>query len=534
MTPSALPELPRAGDYVTWYAARVPDAPAAWFDGACMSYAELERRIDATARALVGLGLHKGERVAVLSTPRTEFLVAWLAILRAGLVYVGLNPRYTHRELAYVVGDAQPGTVLALSSFATQDFEPEVARLRAEFPLIRHAFRLEHGPAIGVLAAYADLLSNASPVGDDEYRSRLQSVQPRDPAVIVYTSGSTGAPKGAVIPHESLVYGPRTAATAIGIERPRAICALPTNHIGCLADMCMGVLVAGGMIAFMDRFDAGRMLELIESLKLTSLQHTPTVLQMLVQHPNFLTRDLSSLQFAGWGGAALPIDALRAFRRMGLKMLLAYGQTECVSNICWADETYSDEDLATTVGRPDPNQVVKLVDENLNEVPNGQPGELITRHHAQMLGYFNRPEATAAVFTPDGFLRTGDVGIRRPDGVIRLVGRRSEMYKSGGYNVYPREIELCLEEHPAIGVAAVIGVPDPVYSEVGLAYVMARPDQPRPTEDRLRAWCRDRLANYKIPKQIFVRDELPLLPIGKVDKQALRRDVTELSQAIGS
>ena len=521
-----LPDLPSPAQYVAWYAAHTPGAQAAWHDGRYLSYAELEHRVDRLGRAFAALGLGRGDRVGVLSTSSVHFYAAWLATLRAGLVYVGLNPRYTHRELAYVVRDAQPAAVLSIAEFEGRDYAAETAQLADEFPCIRHTYRVDPGPPHGGLAPLEALLMQASGIDEEAWRARCAGVGRRDPAVIVYTSGSTGAPKGAVIPHESIVYGPRVAAQVAGLSQPRTLCALPINHIGCLADLCTSVLAAGGMIAFLDRFDAAQMLECVETLRLTSLQHTPTVLQMLTQRPEFATRDLSSLRFVGWGGAALSIDTLRAYRRLGVRMLLGYGQTECISNICYADHTYSDEDLTTTIGRPDPNQQVKLVDEQLNEVPDGEPGEILARHPAQMLGYHNRPDATAAAFTPDGFLRTGDVAVRRPDGVLRIVGRRSDMFKSGGYNVYPREIELCLEDHPAIAVAAVIGVPDAVYSEVGYAYLLARSGQPHPGEDELRAWCRERLANYKVPKSFFVRDELPLLPIGKVDKQALKREVT--------
>lgn len=523
MTDTSIPDLARINDYVAWHAQRAPDQPAAWCRGSMVSWVDLQRRVDAMARAFIGLGLEPGDRVAVLSTPRVEFLVAWLAAMRVGLIYVGLNPRYTYRELAHVVGDAGPAVILSLAQFENVEFEPAVARLRREFGFIRAGYRLDDGPALGELAPVAELLARGEAVGDGHLARRIAAVGGRDAAVIVYTSGSTGRPKGAVIPHDSLVYGPRQASMAIDIDRPRTICSLPINHIGCLADLCSGVIVAGGMIAFLERFDPARFLELVEELRLTSIQHTPTVLQLLTEHPDFTTRDLSSLRLAAWGGAALPIATLRRFRGMGLKLMLAYGQTECISNICSADESYSDEQLTTTIGRPDPNQVVKLVDERLQEVPDGEPGEILAKHPAQMLGYFRNPAATAAAFTTDGFLRTGDIAVRQPDGTLRIVGRRSEMFKSGGYNVYPREIELCLEEHPAIAMAAVVGVPDPLYSEIGVAYLVPKSGADGPTEEGLREWCRARLANYKVPKRFVVRDELPLLPIGKVDKLALKR-----------
>ena len=346
----------------------------------------------------------------------------------------------------------------------------------------------------------------------------------RDPAVIVYTSGSSGAPKGAVIPHDALTYGGRNNAETLGIGAVRTACALPINHVGCLGDLCAQVLASGGLLAFMERFDAGVMLGLVEKLRLNVLAHAPTVLQILTQHPDWHARDLSSLQAVTWGGAAMPIDAVREFRRRGLRMLGMYGQTESVANIAWTDETYTDEEIATTVGRPNPDMRVKLVNADLREVENGEEGEILVQHPAQMLGYHNRPEASAAVFTVDGFLRTGDIALRTPSGALKLVGRRSEMFKSGGYNVYPREIEICLEEHPSIAVAAVVGVPDPLYSEVGIAFLMVEPGAMRPSERELRDWCRERLANYKVPKTFELREELPLLPVGKVNKQRLRRE----------
>ncbi|NBT92489.1 MAG: hypothetical protein EBT37_07740 [Betaproteobacteria bacterium] len=198
-------------------------------------------------------------------------------------------------------------------------------------------------------------------------------------------------------------------------------------------------------------------------------------------------------------------------------MLAVYGMTETVCNVTWADDSFSDEALATTIGKPDPNVELKLIDDNCVESSDGQEGEIAVRHGAMMLGYFNRPEATATAMTPDGFLRTGDIAQRLSDGSYRLVGRRSEMYKSGGYNIYPREIEQCLEEHPGVALAAVVGVPDPVYQEVGVAWLMRQ----------IRDWCRERLANYKIPKRFEWLDELPMLPVGKVDKLRLKRNSQE-------
>jgi acyl-CoA synthetase (AMP-forming)/AMP-acid ligase II len=399
--------------------------------------------------------------------------------------------------------------------------------MRAQFPCIEQAFRLDDGPGVDGLEPAAAMLALAmAPKGADDYAARRHAVQGADAAAIVYTSGSSGAPKGAVLPHRSLVYGPRVEAEQNAILQPRVLCNFPINHVACIGDTCASTLIAGGMLAFDERFDPGHYLALVERLRLTQLAHVPTVLQMLLAHPDFAKRDLSSVQLVAWGGAALPISAVRTFRARGLRMISLYGLTETVCNVTWADERSSDEVLATTIGRPDPNVALKLLDEQCIEVTDGEPGEIVVRHDALMLGYFNRPEATAASLTPDGYLRTGDLAVRLPDGNYRIVGRRSEMYKSGGCKVYPREVEICLEEHPAVASAAVVGVPDPVYQEIGVAWLSARPGAQAVDADTMRAWCRERLANYKIPKRFEWREHLPLLPVGKVDKQALKRQAT--------
>ena len=521
-TALALPLLPRLDDYLSHHARHTPAAPACWFMDGWTSYSDLEQRVDAMARALHGLGLRHGDRLAVLSTPRPEFWVSLLAALRIGVVWVGLNPRYTWRELAHVVGDSQPRALLSLAGFEGVDFAEMAQRMRAEFPFIGHAFRLDDGPALGGLEPAAALQERAvGPPGMAAYAARRGAVKGADAAVIVYTSGSSGTPKGAVLPHRSLVYGPRVQAEQNAIARPRVLCNFPINHVACIGDTCASTLIAGGMLAFDERFDPGHYLKLVERLRLTQLAHVPTVLQMLLAHPDFATRELSSLQLVAWGGAALPISAIRAFRARGLRMISIYGMTETVCNVTWADERSSDEVLATTIGRPDPNVALKLVDEQCAEVPEGEQGEIAVRHEALMLGYFNRPEATAASLTPEGFLRTGDLAVRLPDGNYRVVGRRSEMYKSGGYNVYPREVEDALTSHPAVSAAGVFGIADDHWGEAVTAAVVLREGHSASIAD-LTAHVRAAKGVHQTPKVIHFLDALPLTPVGKPDKKALR------------
>ena len=506
---------------VEYFASTTPEAPAAWFQGAEIIYKELNQRVTEFARALVASGVNKGDRVVVLSTPRPEFWVAALGVMRAGAIYTGINPSYTPREQAHVVTNCEPVLIFSLASNAGRSYVDEVEVLLNNSTL-REAIRLDLGDGQGVLASMSDFLSRAT----DQI---LPEVSSHDPGAIVYTSGSTGAPKGALIPHFALTYGAYCDADAMLVSQPRVPCNLPTNHTGCIVDVCGATLVEGGMLAFIEKFDAGDILRLIEDLKLTNLQHVPTVLQLIALHPDFSKTDLSSLQIVAWGGAALPIEFVNIYKALGVKLLTTFGQTETVGNAAWSQLTDTAEQLANSVGHPNPDAEVLLVDEDGNEVEQGAEGEVWYRHPAIFLRYWNNPEATKKTITEDGFLKMGDVAVQNPDGTLRLVGRRSEMFKSGGLNVYPREIELVLEAHNDVALAAVFGLKNEQWGEIGAAYVVLH-ENAAATEDELLKWCRSNLAGYKIPKILRIEKDLPFLPIGKVDKNALRERLIQSLQ----
>jgi acyl-CoA synthetase (AMP-forming)/AMP-acid ligase II len=496
-----------------YFASATPEAPATWFEGTEISYSELDQRVTNFARALIASGINKGDRVVVLSTPRPEFWIAALAIMRSGAIYTGINPSYTPREQAHVVSNCEPVLIFSLAANAGRSYVEEIEVLLNNSTL-REAVRLDNGDAAGALGSMADFLSRAT-------NQSLPEVSPRDPGAIVYTSGSTGAPKGALIPHFALAYGAYCDADAMLVSRPRVPCNLPTNHTGCIVDVCGATLVEGGMLAFIEKFDAGDILRLIEELKLTNLQHVPTVLQLVALHPDFAKTDLSSLQIVAWGGAALPIEFVNIYKNLGVKLLTTFGQTETVGNAAWSHLSDSPEQLANSVGHANPDAEVLLVDEDGNEVEPGTEGEVWYRHPAIFLRYWNNPEATKKTITEDGFLKMGDVAVQNPDGTLRLVGRRSEMFKSGGLNVYPREVELVLEAHEDVALAAVFGLKNEQWGEIGAAYVVLH-ENSIASEDDLLKWCRSNLAGYKIPKILRIEAELPFLPIGKVDKNALR------------
>lgn len=505
-----LPRFTTLADYLDHYAAETPAADAVWHDGALLSYAELAEKVERMAGSLAAAGLSAGDRVAVLSTPRPEFLISLLAAFKLGAVWVGLNPRYTYRELAHVVAESKPRLILSLPQIDDRKLDADVARLVEEFDADQ-GYRLDAGESFGSLRALPEPAAFTPHTSD-----------PLDAATIVFTSGSSGSPKGAVLSHRGLLYASCVESEVIGIEAPRVPNNLPINHVACLADLTGTTLVAGGMLVLLERFDPAEFIALIEELRLTNLMNVPTVLQAVAMHPDFETRDLSSLRVVSWGGAPMPVEIIRVYRAKGIRLLSVYGMTETIASITFTEENASEEVLAGSVGRFDPGMQVRLANEAGQPVAIGEQGEVQVKHEGLFLEYFGRAEATKDAYTDDGWFKTGDVGVLRDDGNLRLVGRRSEMIKSGGYNVYPREIELCIEQLGEVAIAAVVGRPDPTFGEVSVAYVVPAPGA-SPDPALLKELCRANLANYKVPKEFIIVEDLPLLPVGKVDKQALRR-----------
>lgn len=519
------PLLTLISDYAAWYADRTPDAPAATQDGHVLTWSELARDVDALARAMIEAGINKGDRVAMLAPPSPDFLTVFLATAVIGAIWVGLNPRYRHEELAYVVQDCAPSLIIGRRRVAGRDYVKDLEALAAESSADLVLIGEDELDARAHLPLGAYVAQGAT-ISDEALAERKASVTTRDPCLIVYTSGSTGKPKGAVLHHEGLILPALEQGETMRGEPLCMLNYLPINHIGCVGDITALVLANGGKLAFLEQFDVETGLNVMASEGVTLWGTVPSVFEMTVAHPAFAQADLSAVQRVFWGGAAMPAPTIKALMPVATCMGTNYGLTEsCGPITATGDMTVQNEkDIAfatASVGRPTRHYEVRLRAENGALVQNpGVDGEIEARGAPLFLGYWNRPDATAEAFTKDGWFRTGDVGAWLDDGRLRITGRLKEMYKSGGYNVYPREIEIALETHPAITEAAVVGITDPVWGEVGVAFVIARGAV---DEAELQAHCRHRLANYKIPKRFVIAPDLPRLPVGKVDKMALRR-----------
>ncbi len=522
--PPEVPTLPRISDYPAYWAARTPDAPAFSGHGRTWAYAEAAAEVDRVAAALWRAGVRPGARVAVLSVPRVEAFVSFLATARLGAIWVGINPRYTVREIGVLLADARPSLIASISDFEGRAFPPDIdAALDATGLWADRPVRVVLGPgeASGYLP-WEEFLAAGAEADAGEVGRAVAAVTADQPALIVYTSGTTGTPKGALLRHSGLVRLGIVEAREFRVPpAPRYLGAAPLNHVGGVGDIAGVALVNGGYTAFRDRSDPDTFLDDLRAERISVVFTGPVI---LIRLAGLIDRTvLPDLEVIGWGGAPLPLATVRTLAEAGFALSTTYGSSEATVSVTYSDADADLETLATTVGRPDPELDVRLRAPDGTWVTDpGVEGEVTLRHPTVAAGYWNREDATAALFTEDGALRTGDIGVFTEDGNLRLVGRISEMFKSGGYNVYPREVELVIESHPHVRSAVVVSRPDPRWQEVGVCFV--EPVAGASVDpDHLRDHARTGLANYKVPKDIIVLDTLPLLPNEKVDRQELKR-----------
>ncbi|GAB2662251.1 class I adenylate-forming enzyme family protein [Gordonia jinhuaensis] len=512
----AVPQCRRLIDYIAYWAQRTPQAPfdhdTARGDGvqARRSYSQALVDIEQCAARLADKGIGVGDVVAALVGPSAEFITLYAACSRLGATWVGLNPAYSVPELAHVLTDARPALIVSIGVYRDRPVAEELTRLAREIA------------GVGEVVGFDDVLGLGG-AGSGEHVTAPADENAYDvdaTAVIVYTSGTTGRPKGAEISHRALATGCYLQASRFFHEDSHAIANLPVNHVAGLLDMAGVPIASGGCIHFMAEFDPDGILELIERERITMWGGVPTILALTAARPAWKTADLSSLRYLVWGGAPMPIGLIPQLRATGASLSTVYGLTESCVSVAYNDPDATDEQLAATIGRPDPRMQWRIGDRTVV----GEPGELLLRNPTLLTRYRGLEEATAEAFTEDGFLRTGDVAVLREDHTIELVGRTREMFKSGGYNVYPREVEAAIETHDAVREVVVVDIPDPVFHQVGAAFVVCENDI-EPTDElieSIRAHAASQLARYKQPKRYEMLADLPRTGIGKVDKTALR------------
>ena len=477
MLPSTITEAARRfGDRTAYI------APAGW----PLSYTELDRISDEAAAGLVRRGVGRGDVVALVLPPGPEYLAAYCAAAKLGAITAGVNDRLSDRERAAVIDVAAPAVVL------TRD-------------------------DAGHASAAADVLA---PLRVRDHAPEALPDDPDRPVAIIFTSGTTGLPKGALYCNRQLAFITQTDVGDAWGGGARSLTGTSFAHLGFMTKL-PGVLRRGGTTYIMERWTAHGALELIASARMTSVAGVPTQLALMLRDPDFDRFDFSSVQYIIVGGGPItPGLAQEARARFDAKLATRYSCTEAGIGLGTAFDD-PEEDAIVSVGRPHPSVALALRDGEGVDVPSGDIGEVCLRSPAVMSGYWRDPEQTAAAFTDDGFVRTGDLGWLDDRARLRLVGRSKEMYVRGGYNVYPVEVEQVLSTHPGVAAIAIVPRADPVMGEIGVAVVVARrPDAP-PSLPALRDFAAPHLAKYKLPEDCVVVDALPLTAGEKVDRRAL-------------
>ena len=469
-------------------------------------YAQLLEEAERAARALLGR-FAPGERVAVWAPNIPEWLVLQYGAALAGLTLVTVNPAYRARELAYVQRQSGAVGLFLVSEYRGSHMAAFLNEVRPDLPALREVVPFAEWEAFCASGSLTE---------------RLPDVAPDDAAQVQYTSGTTGAPKGAILPHRALTNNARFVAGRLGALPGEVwLNANPLFHVAGSGLFNLGA-VQSRATQVLCPFDPALVLQLAADERAAIMPMPPTMLDLLLAQHALHPRDLSALRAVASGGMTVPAALVQRLEAtLGVPLLIGYGQTETCGLVVQTAPTDAPADRAETLGRPLPQVELRIVDPQRGTlVPAGQVGEICVRGYSVMSGYLDLPEATAEAIDQEGWLHTGDLGAMDARGHCRIAGRLKEMIIRGGENIYPREIEAILEEHPSVAAAAVIGVPDARFGEQVAACIQLTPDQ---TADAaaLQAFCRTQLAPYKVPRRWYFLDQLPRTPLGKVQKFAL-------------
>ena len=487
-----------------------------------LSFRDLAERVDPVARALVASGVERGDRVALWAPNSAAWVVTSFAVYAVGAVLVPLNTRYRGEEAGHVLRTSRSRLLFA----ATDLLGSDPVALLADQPALEDLEEIVvlEGPPRSGCTTLAEFNARATDAHGREVARRRDALTEDDASDIIFTSGTTGKPKGAVLEHGASVRTYLAWSELVGLRRgDRYLVVYPFFHTAGLKSGVLACVLRGATILPHAVFDVVPVMERVASERITMLPGPPTVFQSILNHPDFASFDLSSLRLSVTGAATIPVDVIRRMRdELRFETVVTgYGLTETTGTVSMCRHDDSPEVIATTVGRPLPGVRVRIVDDAGQPVDPGEPGEILVRGFNVMKGYFEDQTATDEAIDAEGWLRTGDIGILGPDGNLRITDRKKDMYIVGGFNAYPAEIEGIMVGHPQVGQVAVVGVPDERLGEVGVAFVVPRPGSTVDPEE-LVAWCRDHMANFKVPRSIRVVDSLPLNPTGKVMKFQLR------------
>lgn len=507
-----------------------------------LTYGQYRDVVDRLAKSLIAFGVERGDHVAVWATNVPEWIFLQLALAKIGATLVTINTNYRASEIEYALRQGDISTLFLIEEHRGNNYleslygvAPEIRAITdplnetlnaASLPRLKRAVLIGKEARQG-LSLFSDLMALAGRVSDDELKARQSSVKPHDVAMIQYTSGTTGFPKGVMLTHHNLINQSRVACTRGDLNAAeRYVTAMPLFHIAGSLGGVIYCLYLGCALIPLISFDPLKNLELLDREKGTFTFAVPTMLIAMLNHSRFAEFDLSTMRNIYTGATPVPVSLMEQIKeKIGADCSVVFGMTETTGAVTQSFSSDSFELKAMTVGLPQPHTSIKIIDTGTGEtVKLGQSGELCSKAFSNMKGYYNMTEKTAETIDEDGWLHSGDLAVMRPDGYVNIVGRVKDMIIRGGENIYPAEIEAFLMRHPKIAEAQVVGIPDEFMGEEVCALIRARQGEEL-TEDEVLEYCRAGISRHKTPKFVRFVESFPLTASGKVKKFELREQL---------
>jgi fatty-acyl-CoA synthase len=495
--------------------------------GVTLTYEELNARVDRLARGLLEIGVAKGDKVGLWMPNVPEWVVAYFAIARIGAVVVPMNTRYKTHEIQYILDDSEATTLFAVGSFVGIDYIEMIGGIRDGLPNLKHVVIV--GEPGEEMHGFAEVVAlGGGLLGDAALAEREARCNPSDNVFILYTSGTTGSPKGAMLSHHNIAKNAEQVTEVLHTtEEDVFLIAVPFFHcFGCVMGIAGSIRWGAAMVP-MELFRPKAALELVERFGVSVLYGVPTMFVLELEEnrkgkEDGTPYDVSTLRTGIMAGAPCPIEVMRGtMQELHCNVSIAYGLTEASPVITMTRFDDSIERRVETVGRALEGIEVKIADDDHNPVPTDEMGELACRGYNVMLGYYRAPEVTAETIDQEGWLYSGDLATMDDEGYVKIVGRKKDMLICGGFNVYPAEIEEYLFTHPKVQNASVIGVPDDVFGEVAAAYIIPREGETIDPQEIV-DYCIGEIANFKVPRYVEIVGEFPMTQSGKVQKFRLR------------
>ena len=508
-------------EFLTITAAICPDKEAIIFEEKRLTFAQLNERVNRLANALLGFGIQKGDRVAMMQVNTNQCIEAYFATARVGGIYVPLNFRARGNELTYMLNTAEANTL-----FVGDRYLDLIDSIRPGLTTVEHYISLDQ--------PHKDMLNYEKLIDSSPADDVFTEIDDNDTTILMYTAGTTGFPKGVMLSHNSFsVYVLENVSPADLETAEKNILTVPLYHVA--GTQAMIAAIYGGRTLVMQRqFEPKQWMELVETEKVNRAMMVPTMLKQLMEHPDFAKHDLRSLKVITYGAAPMPLEVIKRAIEVfpGVGFINAFGQTETASTVTMLspedhmisgtpEEIERKLKRLSSIGKPMSDVEMKVVDENGKDLPLNQIGEIIARGPRVMSGYWKDKEKTARTIDKDGWVHTGDMGYRDEDGYFFLSGRTTDMIKRGGELIAPEEVEAILHGHPKVDEAAVVGVPDEDWGEVPICVCVLKKGETC-TAQELMEYCRTNLASYKRPRAVVFCEELPRNPMGKVLKRVLR------------